>query len=539
MISDLHKPRFRRRRLTVLISFTLMINACTSLQDQAPEQTGTSSEVRNQTNATSQNRRRDMRRVQPEVEQTAPLSDAEIAFRNSIWSRISEGMQFYHRHYNDDIQEAIDWFVDNPDYMAEVSERATPFIFEISNEIERRGLPMELALLPVVESAFRPDARSRANAAGLWQFMAPTARSMGLKRDWWYDGRHDPIASTSAALDYLERLYQQFDQDWLLALAAYNAGQGNVSRALSRNEQRGLKSDFWSLSLPRETRRHVPRLLGLAYVMADPLKYGLTLSPVPDEPWLARVDVGNQIDLTLAARLADLDPETLYQLNPGYLQWATHPDGPHILNLPVDRLAVFENRLKELGDQQITWDRYQIKPGDTLIAIARNFRTTVGALQQVNNLSGSQIRAGDSLLIPRAYREGDSLASVQLSADNQSPIPAGIYTVRRGDSLWGIANRYRLTVAELQRWNQLTAEAVLQPGQRLMLQDPSLTASTDVQNGQARNLPVTRYEVRSGDTLLRIARNHGVSVDQILQWNNISRNALIHPGQELRLYLDQ
>ena len=538
MMSVLHKPRFRRRRLAALISFSLLINACSTLQDQAPENPDIS-DVRNQTNATSQNRYRSVRPAPPSSEQTAPLSDAEIAFRNSIWFRISEGMQFYHQHYNDDIQEAIDWFTDNPDYISEVSERATPFIFEIANEIERRGLPMELALLPVVESAFRPEARSRANAAGLWQFMAPTARSMGLKRDWWYDGRHDPIASTSAALDYLERLYQQFDQDWLLALAAYNAGQGNVSRAISRNTQRGQNQDFWSLSLPRETRRHVPRLLGLSYVMADPLKYGLTLSPVPDTQWLARVDVGNQIDLTLAAQLADLDPEYFYQLNPGYLQWATHPDGPHIVNLPVDRLSVFESRLKELGDQQITWDRYEIKPGDTLIAIARNFRTTVGALQQVNKLSGSRIRAGDSLLIPRAYREGDLLPSIQLAAGNQSPIPAGIYTVRSGDSLWGIANRYRLTVAELLRWNQLNAESVLQPGQRLMLQDPALTASTNVQENQNQSLQITRYEVRSGDTLVRIARSHGISVDQILQWNNISRNSLIHPGQELRLYLNQ
>ncbi|ALO46106.1 lytic transglycosylase [Pseudohongiella spirulinae] len=539
MISVLHKPRFRRRRLAALISFTLLINACSTLQDEIPEEPGSLSEARNQTSTANQTRRRDINRPLPTAEQATPLSEAEIAFRDSIWSRISEGMQFYHRHYNDDIQEAIDWFVENPDYLTEVSERATPFIFEITDEIERRGLPMELALLPVVESAFRPEARSRANAAGLWQFMAPTARSMGLKRDWWYDGRHDPIASTSAALDYLERLYQQFDQDWLLALAAYNAGQGNVSRALSRNQQRGQNSDFWSLALPRETRRHVPRLLGLSYVMADPLKYGLTLSPVPDEPWLARVDVGNQIDLTLAAQLADLEPEVFYQLNPGYLQWATHPDGPHIVNLPIDRQELFESRLEDLGDQQITWDRYQIKPGDTLIAIARNYRTTVGALQQVNNISGSRIRAGDSLLIPRAYREGDLLPSIQLAADNQSPIPAGIYTVRSGDSLWGIANRYRLTVAELINWNQLSSEAILQPGQRLMLQDPALTASTNIRSSQNPDMQVTRYEVRSGDTLVRIARSHGISVDQILQWNNIRRNALIHPGQELRLYLNQ
>ena len=307
-LTTLHKPRFRRRRLVLLVSATFFINACTNLQqhDSTPDTADTTA----QANRIHENT---ARRTTPRINrQTTPqpslieLSEEEMAFQNSVWHRVSEGLAFYHLHFNDEIAEELDWFKANPEFMRHVSERAAPFIYEIVMEIERRKLPMELALLPVIESAYLPEARSGADAAGLWQFMAPTARSLGLDRNWWYDGRHDPIASTHAALDYLERLYAQFDQDWLMALAAYNAGQGTVSRAIRRNQGRDRNTDFWSLPLPRETLRHVPRLLGLAYAMADPLGNGLTLNMTPHKPWLTQMDAGSQIDLTLAAQLAGL-----------------------------------------------------------------------------------------------------------------------------------------------------------------------------------------------------------------------------------------
>lgn len=532
---------FHLRPLTALIASGILLQACSNLPPLTPSDddsvvaAGQQGYTATSNTRSARNNRKQMVINPGTVEfSTEPLP----SHADTVWYRVSTGLQFALDYHNDQIEEEIDWFRNNPRYVAQVTERATPFIYDIVQEVERRGLPLELALLPVIESAFNPMARSGKDAAGLWQFMAPTATSLGLKRDWWYDGRHDPVASTAAALDYLQALYTQFDEDWLLALAAYNAGQGNVQRAIRRNEQRGRPTDFWSLPLPGETRRHVPRLLGLAHVMADPDGFELTVSPVPDQPYLAAHDVGSQIDLGLVATLAELEPETVYQLNPGYLQWATHPDGPHTVWLPVASLPVFERNLAALGDSRITWDRYVIQPGDTLSGIASRFGTQVGVLQQTNSLNGSRIVAGDSLLIPRAYRAGEPLPapSVVLAAANAQPVPAGQYTVRSGDSLWRIASRYRLSVQELARWNNIAVNSVLRPGQRLRLEPDTLamTGATDTVSGPAPR----QYEVRPGDSLARIAREHGVSIDELTRWNRIGRSSLIHPGQELVLYFE-
>lgn len=532
---------FHLRPLTALIASGLVLQACSNLPPLTPAGDGTAAPASQQGYTAASNTRSARNNRQQIVINpgTAEIATEPLpSHADTVWYRVSNGLQFALDYHNEQIAEEIDWFRSNPRYVAEVTERATPFIYDIVQEVERRRLPLELALLPVIESAFNPMARSSQDAAGLWQFMAPTATSLGLKRDWWYDGRHDPVASTSAALDYLQALYTQFDEDWLLALAAYNAGQGNVQRAIRRNEQRGRATDFWSLPLPRETRRHVPRLLGLAHVMADPDLFELTVSLVPDQPYLVAHDVGSQIDLGLVATLAELEPETVYQLNPGYLQWATHPDGPHTVWLPVDSLPVFENNLAALGDSRITWDRYVIQPGDTLSGIARRFGTQVDVLQQTNSLAGSRIVAGDSLLIPRAYRAGESLPSpsVVLAAANSQPVPAGQYTVRNGDSLWRIANRYRLSVEELAGWNNIDVNSVLRLGQRLRL-EPDTLALADASDAVTGPTP-RQYEVRPGDSLARIAREHGVSVDEITRWNRIGRSSLIHPGQELVLYLE-
>lgn len=532
---------FKHHKLAALIASTILLHACSTLPESVQEGSSDVNQAeRRDTQLLRTNTNRQSRSIASPVSDLDNISDSSQipAHEQTVWFRVSQGIDFALQHHNDTIQEQIDWFRNNPDYMLEVTDRSAPFIYEIVAEIERRKLPLELALLPVVESAYNPTARSSANASGLWQFMARTAATFGLKRDWWYDGRNDPMASTTAALDYLERLNAQFNGDWLLTLAAYNAGEGTVLRAIERNKRRDRPVDFWSLPLPAETQRHVPRLLGLAHVMADPEAHGISLSHIPNEPYLAAIDVGSQIDLTLVANLAELDPDMVFRLNPGYLQWATHPDGPHTVWLPAENLPVFETNFANMESSPVTWDRYVIKSGDTLSAIARNHNTQVSVLQQVNSISGSRIVAGQTLLIPRAYRDGDPVPAPNnlLAAANTLPVPTTAYQVRSGDTLWAIANRYKLSINELAVWNNIDPGEILRPGQSLRLQPQVTLAANDTSNtnfaGDTLEV-ITEYQVRRGDTLAKIARDHKVTVREITEWNQIQSDSIIRPGQAL------
>lgn len=453
-----------RHRLSTLIASAVFLQACSSTllqeQDAPAGETGDIGQPAVTTRKTTERLR------YPPARENIPADEA-LPPPAHVWEQLARGFGFSLEHYNEDVEEQIQRYIEYPDYLARVTERAAPFIYEISQRIEKRGMPAELALLPIVESAYNPRAVSGANAAGLWQFMAPTASGLGLKRDWWYDGRLDPLASTDAALDYLAGLHEEFDGDWLLALAGYNAGRGTVSRAVRRNERNGLDTDFWSLPLPRETRSHVPRLLALARIFSAPREYGLELAPVPLQPALTTVNAGSQIDLRLAAELADMDPEEVFALNPGYRQWATHPAGPHTLLLPPEPAQRLTAELESLDtSERISWERYEIRSGDTLGAIARRFDTSVQALRSINDLAGDRIIAGDELLVPRAYSAYDLS---RFSGDEGTGMMEVSYTVRPGDSLWRIANEHQLSVDALRQWNRLGEDALIHPGQELII----------------------------------------------------------------------
>lgn len=393
----------------------------------------------------------------PSIESTQPIDD--------VWDVIRNGLELQEYYYHADVTEQLQNYINNQSYFDLTVERARPFLNFIVTELEARELPLELALLPFVESGFNPNASSGENAVGLWQFMGATAASFGLQRDWWYDARRDPHASTIAALDYLEELLQQFDQDWLLALAAYNAGDGNVRRAIRRSTSVSGESPFWSLTLPRETRLHVPRVLALARLVNDSRNYGITLAPIAVEEPLSRVQVGTQIDLAQAAKLANMDYAALREFNPGYLQWATHPDQPQYLLLPHAEAISLESALAGLSpDQLLTWDHYQIQAGDTLAAIAKRYSTRVDVLQRTNNLRGSRIIAGRSLLIPRNPNT-ESIAAPYLRNEPQPTSIPSSYRIRSGDNLWSIARRFNLRSADIAIWNGLDLNAVLHPGQ--------------------------------------------------------------------------
>lgn len=472
-------------------------------------------------------------------------ADFSVSDRGNLWPRLRAGYGLPEVDHPR-IDTYLDWYARHPHYMERVIERGQRFLHHIANELEAEGMPMELALLPIVESAFDPFAYSHGRASGIWQFIPGTGRQYGLKQNWWYDGRRDVVASTDAAIRYLKYLNELFDGDWLLALASYNTGQGNVMRRIRSNERRGKPTDFWSLDLPRETRAYVPQLLALAKVVGNPAQYNLALSPVPDEPYFRVVDVESQIDLAQAAELAELDMDELYMLNAGYNRWATDPDGPHRLLIPVQHEETFRANLEKVPSRErVGWERYRVVSGDSLITIARRYRTSVETIKSVNQLSGNVIRAGQTLMIPTAKHPADRYA---FSADQrrertQSRSQGGEgtarvdYQVRPGDSFWTIAKRHGITVGALTNWNGMAPGDTLMPGQTLVI----WTKQEGLSNARGDNRSVVRkvnYRVRKGDSIARIANRFNLSVQDILRWNTVSESSYIHPGQSLTLFVD-
>ena len=299
------------------------------------------------------------------------------------------------------VQREIDRYVANIAHLDRALERGRRYLHFIVLELEARDMPLELALLPVVESAFDPFAHSPRYASGLWQFIPSTGRRYGLDQDWWLDGRRDVLAGTRAALDHLADLHERFDGDWFLALAAYNTGAGNVRRAIERNRRRGLPTDYFHLELHRETRAYVPKLLAVAQVAAEPERFGVVLPAIPNAPYFARVDAGGQVDLGRVAKLAGVPLDELRALNPQYNRWVTAPGGPYDLLVP----ATAEQRCREAlaslpASERVRFERHQVRRGDTLYAIAARYRVPVTVLRGLNRVRGSLIHPGQELLVP-------------------------------------------------------------------------------------------------------------------------------------------
>ena len=395
----------------------------------------------------------------------------------------------------------------------------------ILDEVRQRGFPTSLALLPFVESGYDPFAYSSGRAAGLWQFIPGTGKSYGLEQDWWYDGRRDVVASTRAALDHLGDLHQQFDGDWLLALAAYNAGSGTIQAAIDRNRRAGRPTDYWHLRLPAQTMDYVPRLLAIREIVQDPSRYGVTLEPMETTPAFAMVDIDGQIDLGIAAELAGMTTGDLLQLNPGFNRLATRPDGTRQLAIPVDKLDTFVDNLDNLpDDKRVHSVRHTVKDGETLSGIATRYHTTVQALQTTNHLGGTLIRPGEDLLIRTGASTPNKLALVA----RQRVVGRTVHTVRSGESLWSIAHRYGMSVRQLQAWNGLSKHSVIRPGQRLHI------AAGLLANPHVRTI---HYTVRRGDSLYLIAKKFNVTVRELRHWNGL-RSDLLRPGQHLQLHVD-
>ena len=459
------------------------------------------------------------------------------------------------------VDREVELYRKNPDFLDRTFKRGARYLYYIVQEIERRNLPLELALLPVVESAFNPVAYSRSRASGLWQFIPSSGKHYGLEQNWWIDERRDVIEATGAALTYLQYLNTYFAGDWYLAIAAYNGGEGTVSGAVRRNQSAGLPTDFFSLNLRPETRDYVPKLLAISRIVRNPEAYGLSFAAIPNQPFFEAVEPGRQMHLDHAAQLAGITREDMFALNPGYNRMTTPPQGPHRLLLPVPNAQTFrqamldQSQVDQAGVAVVAAEpppevRHKVRRGETLSAIARQYGVPMVALQQANDIQGSVIHPGDSLLVPTGFPDSTvTLAALaaaprdditaQLPEHQKSPTSKKpkVHVVKSGDTLWDVARRYGVTVPALASANGLSSKAGLVPGARLEIPGKGGTATQTASSGAKESSRVT-YKVKRGDTLSEIADRFDVSVRELMTWNRLRQSSSLRAGQRLVVYTD-
>jgi membrane-bound lytic murein transglycosylase D len=487
--------------------------------------------------------------AEAEVAPAAPTAvvtpDAKAAAYPDIFERLRAG---YSLPPADErlIGAQLRYFAGRTEFLDRVFERAERYLYYVVTELEARHMPLELAMLPVIESGYNPYAYSRARAAGIWQFIAPTATRYQVRVNWWQDGRRDIQDSTRAALDYLAQLHEQFG-DWYLAIAAYNCGEGGVERAIAKNRAKHLPTDFWHLKLPRETHGYVPSLLAMARLVGDPAAYGLAFTPIANRPFFARVNVGTQIDLRVAAALAGVSAEELHALNPAFNRWATDPAGPYHLLVPYDAAPAFSNVVATLSTEaRMPLERHRMEAGDTVASLAVAHDVPVAAIAMLNETEGRSLVVGDDILLPasdvHALRAGLVIEGETPGTFGKRHRHGRVYVVRRGDTLSKIARRNQIAVGELERLNGLGAHSHLTAGRKLVLQGrgEATAAPRRSRRGTSRSADPHQvsYTVQPGDSLARISARFEVSVAQLSSWNRLGDSHL-RPGQKLIVHNDK
>lgn len=450
-----------------------------------------------------------------------------------VWSRIRDGFKIDDSaDANPLVAKHVAWYAARPEYLRRMVERSRRYLYHIVQEVDRRAMPMEIALLPMIESAFNPTALSPSAASGIWQFIPSTGRLYGLRQDTWYDGRRDFTEATRAALDYLGKLYLDFG-DWQLALAAYNCGEGCVARAIQKNVAQGLPTDYASLSLPTETRHYVPKLLAVRQMVRSPESFGIALAPLPNEPYFDQVTVHASMDVQSAARLAGISHDEFLALNAAFPRKVIRSDTPVSLLVPAGRADAFERNL-QAGDWD-SWQPHTVQRGERPEAIAQRLGVSLERLQAHNqfHLKHGKFTHAQTILVPLRSSP---------SAPSAAPAPpAGEYTVARGDTLFGIARAHGVAVADLLAANPALSSETLRPGQTL-----SLPSSTQAGQTPARIQPASlasrsaksprHYTVKRGDTLHAIARTFGIQLADLKAENpDLRKSAAIHPGLRITL----
>ena len=471
------------------------------------------------------------------------IIDFPLSPDDSLWPRLQSGLTF---NYVDkkSVKQQLNWYVKHPDYMERVQKRASRYLYFIMTELHEEDAPFDIAFLPIVESAYEPFAYSHGQASGLWQFIPGTGKRFKLQQNWWFDGRRDAAQSTVAAIKYLKYLHRYFDGDWLLAVAAYNSGEGTVRKAIRKNKKKGKPTDFWHLDLPKETRAYVPKMIALVEIFRNPQKYNINLVSIPNKPYFDEVTLDSQLDLSQAASLANISMEEIYYLNSGLNRWATPPKGKYNLKLPVDSIAQFNTALAELPkSKRVTWHRHTIKSGESLSVIAKNYKSDKQLIKDINKMRSDRIVAGKTLMIPVASANNKAYVkseSQRLSKRQNSKPKSGTrkinYYVQSGDSFWKIAKNHKVSTQSLAKWNNKSPKDTLKIGQKLVIWTSSTTLAK--QSGRSPKITKLNYKVRKGDSLAKVASKFNLKIPQIINWNNINPAKYLQPGQALTLFVN-
>lgn len=454
-------------------------------------------------------------------------AEANARSTPNVWDVLRTQFMLNHDIGQPEVQHQIRWIAAHPSYLQKVARQSEPYIYHIVTEIRKRKLPGELALIPMIESSYDPFAYSGVGAAGLWQLMPGTGTDLGLKQDWWYDGRRSIGPSTNAALNYLSYLHNFFNGNWILAFAAYDMGEGALGRLIKNSGATERTINFWSLNVPQETKAYIPRLMALAEVIQNPQRYHVVLPHIPHTPYFEEVNIGSQIDLSHAAKLAGISYRDLIKLNPGFNRWATAPYRPYKLLIPADKVDDFRSNLANLPeDQRVSWTRHKVSAGDNLVLIAQKYHTTVNLIKELNQLKSNAVKRGEFVLIPSTKNTSIAATTVSTPTKPASHFTASrqykvLHIVQKNESYADLEKKYAISSAQIKTWNALQPSSPLRPGQQLII--------------WKQNNPQKHYTIKAGDTLSTIAKRHNTPLANIVRLNPGILNHPLHRGQKIKL----
>ena len=445
-----------------------------------------------------------------EISTTQPYQD--------VWDFIKQNNTSQNTNIlNDQVLAYMNMHLKDLDKFDEYLNDSYYFLYFVIQELKKNNLPLELAILPYIESNYDPFSISSSGAVGIWQFMPRTGRLYQLDKSWWNEDRHDPFRSTEAAVKYLKYLYQRFDQNIYHTLAAYNAGPSLLDRRINQNKRRGMDTDFWSLNVPVQTKNYVPKYIALRELILNSDNYGIKLPQIPYEPVVKKISIPGQVEVLTLSEYLDIKPELLYKLNAGYTKWASAPEDESVFYIPSEKYVLFEDEDNPFkNSNQINWISHIVQSGDSLWSLASKYDTEVRIIKKINYLNNDLLSINDTLLIPLSKSKSNNF------------IPYEMYIVSEGDTLWSIAKQYNIEIRDLSRMNSINENSYLQLGQQLSIGNKNI-----YRNMESKKRTIL-YSVKQGDNLFKISELFDVSVRSIEEINNFN-NATLMPGQIIKV----